>query len=53
MASLVSSSEALITDVMVAMARECGVRLDELHADITSVSFNGQYPDQPGVSILG
>ena len=45
--------EALITDVVVAMAREFGVRLDEPHADTTSVSFSGQYPDQVSVSIRG
>ena len=48
-----ANHEALITDVVVAMAREYGVRLDELHADTTSVSFTGQYPDQAGVSIRG
>ena len=29
------------------------MRLDELHADTTSVSFSGQYPDQVGMSIRG
>ncbi len=48
-----ANHEALLTDVVVAMAREFGVRLDELHADTTSVSFSGQYPDQVGVSIRG
>ena len=48
-----ANHEALITDVVVAMAREFGVRLDELHGDTTSVSFTGQYPDQQGVSIRG
>jgi len=48
-----ANHEALITDVVVAMAREFGVRLDELHADTTTVSFTGQYPDQQGVSIRG
>jgi transposase len=48
-----ANHEALLTDVVVAMAREFGVRLDELHADTTTVSFTGQYPDQQGVSIRG
>jgi len=48
-----ANHEALITDVVVAMARAFEVRLDELHADTTSVSFTGQYPDQVGVSIRG
>jgi len=48
-----ANHEALITDVVVAMAREFGVRLDELHADTTTLSFSGQYPDQAGVSIRG
>ena len=48
-----ANHEALITDVVVAMARKFGVRLDELHADNTSVSFSGQYPDQVGMRIRG
>jgi transposase len=48
-----ANHDALVTDVVVAMAREFGVRLDELHADTTTVSFTGQYPDQQGVSIRG
>ena len=48
-----ANHEALITDVVVAMAREFAVRLDELHADTTTVSFTGQYPEGAGVSIRG
>lgn len=36
-----ANHEALITGVVVAMAREFGVRSYELHADTTSVSFSG------------
>ena len=48
-----ANHEALVTDVVVAMAREFGVRLDELHADTTTLCFTGQYPGQVGLSIRG
>jgi len=34
---------ALLTDVVVAVSRRFGVRLDELHNDSTTVRFTGQY----------
>ena len=48
-----ANHDAFITDVVVAMAREYGVRLDELHADTTTLCFSGQYPGQVGLSIRG
>jgi len=48
-----ANHEALLTDVVIGMAREFGVRLDELHADTTTVCFTGQYPEGVGLSIRG
>ena len=43
----------LLTDVVVAAAREFGVSLGELHNDSTTIAFAGQYGDAVGRSIRG
>jgi transposase len=44
---------ALLTEVIVSVARRFGVRFDRLHNDSTSVSFCGQYRSASGRSVRG
>jgi hypothetical protein len=41
-----SDHETLLTSVIIDMARTFNVRLDELHADTTTITLSGQYPQQ-------
>jgi transposase len=49
----VADRASLLTQVVVAAAREFGVRFDELHNDSTSIRFTGQYRQASGRSIRG
>lgn len=44
---------ALLTDVVVTVAKRFGVRFDRLHNDSTSIAFCGQYRNATGRSVSG
>lgn len=48
-----SDRTALLTDFVLQMVREFEVRLDELHNDSTSLTFQGDYKDADGRAVDG